>query len=486
MNPAEPGHLTGVTDRRSLDARTTATPHGIETDMTLTTTRPTSPNQAPEPASGPIARVVLASLMTGIVGALALTLGAFPGGAEYQIVGSTLVAFGAGWAVLALASTRFTRLPQRWAYVPAAVMSAAGIACFLLTPGDAAFSAAGWVWPLVFVGLAIWMARKIRRALPRRARWMLYPVVAVLAASALGGAVTTISAQSTSGQFPMPGHGYTVNGHQLHLDCTGTGSPTVVLENGLGLSSPAWASITDAVGTTTRVCAYDRAGQGWSEASEQPQDSRSVASDLHELLQAAGENGPYVLAAHSAGGAYSMTYAAAYPDDVAGLVLLDSMSPHQFTMVPAYATQYQMMRRLYGVAGPLSRIGFGPLLADASSDLPEGASAELHAIQVRPRTHDNAREELSLYPQSLGQAQALTSLGAKPLIVVTTTESIEESPGWSAAQNELAALSTNSSHRVADTSHVGVLMSTAGAEVSVRAITDIVRAVRTGHAVPQQ
>lgn len=451
--------------------------------MTLITAKRTSTNWVPEPSRGPIGRVVLASLLTGIGGALALALAVFPGGAEHQIIGSTLVAFGAGWAVLALASTRFTSVPQRWAYVPAAVMSATGIAVLVLAPGDSALSAAGWVWPLVFGGLAVWMGASIRRAMSGPAAWMLYPVVALIAASALGGAATTISAQSTSDQFPMPGQVYTVNGHQLHLDCTGNGSPTVVLENGLGLSSPAWAGITDAVAPTTRVCAYDRAGQGWSEDPEEPQDSRAVARDLHALLQAAGEGGPYVLAAHSAGGAYAMTYAATYPDDVAGLVLLDSMSPRQFTLVPDYPTQYELMRRLYGVLGPLSRIGFGPVLADASSDLPDAAAAELHAIQLRPRTYDNARDELSLYRQSLDQAQVLTSFGAKPLIVVTSTESIQKSPGWSTAQDELTELSTNSSHRVVDTSHVGVLMSADGAEVSIRAVTDAVRSVRSGNAI---
>ena len=422
--------------------------------MTLTATNRTSPDWVSEPSRGPVVRVVLASLLTGIGGALTLTLWVFPGGAEHQIIGSTLVAFGAGWAVLALASARFTSAPQRWACVPAALMSTVGIASFLLTPGDDALSAAGWVWPLVFGVLAVWMGVSIRRAKLGRAAWMLYPVVALLFASAVGGAVTTISAHLSADQFPMPGQAYMVDGHQMHLNCTGTGSPTVVLENGLGMSSPAWANITDAVGTTTRVCAYDRAGQAWSEAPEQSQDSRAVASDLHALLQVAGESGPFVLAAHSAGGVFAMTYAATYPDDVTGLVLLDSMSPHQFTLVPAYPMQYEMMRRLYGVLGPLSRIGLGPLLADGSSDLPDGAAAELHAIQLRPLTYDNAREELSLYRRSLDQAQALTSIGAKPLIVVTSTESIEKSPGWSTAQDELTGLSTNSSHRIVDTTHV--------------------------------
>jgi pimeloyl-ACP methyl ester carboxylesterase len=284
----------------------------------------------------------------------------------------------------------------------------------------------------------------------------------------------------------MPGRSYSVNGHLLHLDCTGSGSPTVVLENGLGLSSPAWALITEGVGTQTRVCAYDRAGQGWSEDPTQPQDGRAVAADLHALLAAAGEGGPFVLAGHSAGGAYAMTYAATYPDDVAGLVLLDSMSPRQFTLVPGYPLQFELIRRLYTVLGPLSRMGLGPLLADGSSDLPELAAAQLRALQLSPHTYDNARDEVSLYHQALDQARALTSLDGRPLVVVTSTETIEKSPGWSTAQDELAQLSTNSSHRVADTSHVGVLTSTSGSEVSVHAITDVVRAIRSGDPLSQQ
>lgn len=91
--------------------------------------------------------------------------------------------------------------------------------------------------------------------------------------------------------------------------------------------------------------AYDRAGQGWSQ-NRDPQDSRAIAAGLHTLLQAAGEQGPFVLAAHSAGGVYAMTYAAASPNDVAGLVLLGSMSPHQFTLVQSYPGQHEMIRRL--------------------------------------------------------------------------------------------------------------------------------------------
>ena len=456
--------------------------------MTLTTTQrqaPQATDRAPHVRRGPIGRVILASLLTGIGGALALTLGVFAGGPEHQIIGSTLVAFGAGWAMLALASTRFTSDPQRWAYVPAAVMSTAGAAALALAPGDPELTAAGWVWPVVAGALAVWIGVRAHRGLPGRTAWLLYPVVAIIAASAVGGMVTSIQARAAADEYPMPGRAFEVAGHQLHLNCSGSGSPTVVLENGLGLSSPAWARITAAVGATTRVCAYDRAGQGWSEVPAQPQDSRAVAGDLHALMQESGENGPFVLAAHSAGGAYAMTYAASYPDDVAGMVLLDSMSPHQFTLVPAYSGQYEMIRRLYGVLAPLSRLGLGPVLADGPADLPEIQAAQEHAIQVRPTNYDNSRDEVSLYHRSLEQAQALTSLGNKPLVVVSTTESNDKSPGWSIAQDQLAGLSHNSSHRIIDTTHVGVLVSVGGSDASIRAITDVIRSVRGGDPVSQ-
>jgi hypothetical protein len=181
-----------------------------------------------------------------------------------------------------------------------------------------------------------------------------------------------------------------------------------------------------------------------------------------------------------------MTYAATYPSDVAGLVLLDSMSPRQFTLVPSYPLQYELIRRLYTVLGPLSRMGLGPLLADGSSDLPELAAAQLRALQLSPHTYDNARDEVSLYRQTLDQAQALTSLGSRPLVVVTSTQQLDKAPGWSTAQDDLARLSTNSSHRFADATHVGVLMSATGSEISVHAITDVVRAIRSDDPITQQ
>jgi pimeloyl-ACP methyl ester carboxylesterase len=274
---------------------------------------------------------------------------------------------------------------------------------------------------------------------------------------------------------------YDVGGHRLHLNCTGTGSPTVVLENGLNEISPLWSAVTAQIAKTTRVCAYDRAGQGWSDDIAHAQDGLAVATDLHTLLARAGEHGPYVLAGHSVGGTLAMTYAARYPAQVAGMVLLDSSSPHQFTDQPDFAGTYAMMRRLLPVLPTLARLGVAQLAPpSASTALSPVAAAQVQSFATSPRGFRNMRDEQSQLRDVFAQAQALKTFDPKPLAVVTARENEDGTTGWAAAQDRMAALSTNSSHWVADTTHVGLLDDAAGSSDSVRAINAVVTAVRTG------
>lgn len=425
---------------------------------------------------GPIVRVVVGSLLSGIVGAAVSTLVLFAGAPEHVITGSALLAFAAGWAMLAVLPSRLTSQPQRWAYLPAGVMAAAGVGLVAFAPGNDALTDAGWVWPPVMLTLAGWMGVQLRRALTGRVRWLLYPVVGALAVASVGGFAETIELQHA---MAMPGRSYDIGGRNLHMHCTGSGSPTVVLEGGLGEMTSNWARIAPAVSRTTRVCAYDRAGQGWSDDAASPQDGLAVAHDLHALLAAADERTPIVLVGHSTGGVYAMTYAAQYPNEVAGLVLLDSSTPYQFDL-PGYPDVYKMLQRGYGVAQSAARLGIGLLVPDSMmSSLPAPAAAQVAAFATSPRGLRNVRDEISELPAAFDEAQALHTLGGKPLAVVTATGSLHDTDGWGAAQDRLAGLSTNTSHRVVDATHAGLLEDESSAAASASAIAAVVTAVRT-------
>src|SRR3954452_13055672 len=156
----------------------------------------------------------------------------------------------------------------------------------LMEPGRAADDALSWVWLAALLALLVWMVVRIRRDLRGRAgRWLLYPVVGILAVASITGGYETVRA-ATAPSYAMPGHLIQVGGHGLHLNCTGSGSPTVVLEPGAGGVSSDMGWIAPAVARDTRVCVYDRPGRGWSDSAA-PQDATQVAADLHTLLHRA-------------------------------------------------------------------------------------------------------------------------------------------------------------------------------------------------------
>src|SRR5204862_4170540 len=169
------------------------------------------------------------------------------------------------------------------------------------------------------------------------------------------------------------------------------------------------------------------AGHGRSDEAGS-QDGIALATDLHTLLERAGVPGPYILVAHSSGGAYVRVFAAQYPDEVAGMVLLDSQPDDAFTALPAYPGVYAMFGTVATLSPSLARIGLLAPLLGLSSD-------ESTAAAVR-----GARDEFLALPTVLTQSSALTSIGDRPLIVVTAAA--EPDPGWVAAQESLPRLST--------------------------------------------
>src|SRR5262245_27917566 len=135
-----------------------------------------------------------------------------------------------------------------------------------------------------------------------------------------------------------PGRLIEVNGHRLHLNCKGAGSPIVVYEAGASGSSLDWEKVQPVVAATTRSCSYDRAGYGWSEPSTAAKaTSRDIAQELRELLRKAGEDAPFVVVGHSLGGFHVQMFAHLYPDDVLGVVLVDSSHEDQFDWYQTYS-----------------------------------------------------------------------------------------------------------------------------------------------------
>jgi pimeloyl-ACP methyl ester carboxylesterase len=425
-----------------------------------------------------IGPIVVGSLAIGLVLALALVAAPFVEAKENVLTGMVLLAFALGWALLAVLSVRFSDQPQRWAVAPAVFFTLAGLIS-LSGPGTVS-NVFGWVWPPVLLGLVVWMIIRARRRLRSRTRrWLLYPVFAVLALASVGGGHETVAESVDATAYPMPGQLIDVGGHRLHLYCTGSGSPTVVLEPGLGESSSVMGWIAPAVARDTRVCLYDRAGRGWSEAADGPQDAAKTAADLHTLLERAHVPGPYVLAGHSFGGLYILSFAANYPDQVAGMVLLDSTAPASAPVPPAKAGSYDLVGRISALLPAVAHLGVARVYGQSSYDtLPPRSRDEARARSATASDVASFLNEFLEGSMAVHQAASLVDFADKPLIVVTAGRGHDAA--WLSAQDKLATLSTNSRHRiVADATHASLVLDETDGTAASQAVRDVVASVRT-------
>ena len=431
---------------------------------------------------GHIGLIVAGSLIAGLVVALVFVIGPFGGAEEHVIMGTALLGWALGWTLLAVLSIRWSDQPQRWTLVPAALMALAGASLLVFRPDANAFNVLGWIWPPALIALAVWMtvqARRNLRSLTRRL--VLYPLFVALVIAGVGGSYETIQERVDRSTTAMPGHLVDVGGRRLYVHCTGSGSPTVVLVSGLAETSVYWGGwIAPAVAQNTTVCAYDRAGQGWSDPPASPQDGLAVATDLHALLDHAQIPGPYVLVGHSTGGVYVRVFAARYPDQVAGIVFLDSQPNEALTGLPDFPSQYSTLRRASALFPSLARLGVFWLVNQFAPDtLPVPARVEERAVVSTASLNRIQRDEFTELPMTLKEAAALTTLGDRPLIVVTAAKGAQA--GWLPLQDKMAGLSSNSAHRVLpEIDHPGLIHDRAGAAQASQAILDVVASVRTG------
>ncbi|MEP6853554.1 MAG: alpha/beta hydrolase [bacterium] len=217
-------------------------------------------------------------------------------------------------------------------------------------------------------------------------------VVAILVATGCGGNAARPTSSQSSGPHPSPSSDRLVHfaGRSLYLECHGSGSPTAVLEAGLGGDHQTWRRVLRALPQTVRVCAYDRANIPPSSAPT-PGTAMDVAVDLHGLLNASGEKPPYVLVGFSFGGLTTQLYAASYPQDIAGLVLVESNHPEEVRQFEAHLTPDQI-------------------------------------AEDRAQSAQNP-EEIDLY-KSFDQVRAAPALPHVPLVVVSSGRPGDWPPGW--------------------------------------------------------
>jgi len=272
---------------------------------------------------------------------------------------------------------------------------------------------------------------------------------------------TAVSSQDRK-SYPAPGNLVDVNGHQMHLYCVGEGNPTVVLESGLGETMMNWSEVQKETAVFTRVCSYDRVGFGWSEPVDDPVLSAQVADNLHTLLQNAGESAPYVMVGHSVGGIHVRNFALQYPNDVAGVILVDSSHDNQraedadegkdplITLCRAIAP--------FGIVRVLNLVEEG---AAANPHLNLEQRNTLIALTNQSHYCRATTNEDTAADTDMSQPH-LKSLGDLPLSVLTATQTVnrlaDQIPAeliaqindlWTANQLELVALSTNSSQVIA-------------------------------------
>ncbi|HEX8598892.1 MAG TPA: alpha/beta hydrolase [Chloroflexia bacterium] len=251
-----------------------------------------------------------------------------------------------------------------------------------------------------------------------------------------------------------------IGGRRLFIRCMGEGSPTVILEHGMGTESGSWARVQQAVAGFTRVCAFDRAGRGTSDPATKPRTSDDMVADLHALLTNAQVPGPYILAGNSLGGFNARIFAHKYPDEVVGLVLVDSMHQDQFTRV--------------------------------EQALPPERPEDPEEFKAFRKSFTQDYKDPALNPEGFDQltsheqARAVTSLGDLPMIVLAASEFRMRIPDprfgtymhnmWHELQRDLARLSSNSKFVAVENS--GHFIQIDQPQVVADAIRELVEQVR--------
>jgi pimeloyl-ACP methyl ester carboxylesterase len=277
----------------------------------------------------------------------------------------------------------------------------------------------------------------------------------------------TVAKSSLAKRHPAPGQLVDVGGYKLHINCMGEGSPTVILESGWVESSSTWLFIQPDIAKTTRVCSYDRAGYGWSDPSPHPRTASWRADELHMLLVNSNNHGPYVLVGHSLGGMLVRVYAHNYPDEVVGMVLVDSMHEEHYERLPGAKSSIPDSAQQFRMLGLLSSTGLMALAPQTipNQEFPDEVFEQYKVVWATSGHLRTAASELDAMLESTAEMRALhiTGFGNLPLSVlsagvyhpnlaISDAENQQYWDEWQAMQSELATLSSMTNHTIAEKS----------------------------------
>jgi pimeloyl-ACP methyl ester carboxylesterase len=288
---------------------------------------------------------------------------------------------------------------------------------------------------------------------------------------------------------PMPGELVDVGGYKMHIDCIGQGSPTVILDAGLGDSFVSWSKVQPRIAKFARACSYDRAGIGYSDPSPRPRTSKDFAEELHILLHNAGIPPPYLLVGHSMGGFDVRLYASLYPSEVAGMVLVDSSHPEQQKRLPPAINDLDATwlreQEFFEFTMPF---GIPRLLGFCGND---------PAVRAVDCNFHSAREgvaELKAISESAAQTAATGSLGDTPLVVLSHDPATPQfdlpedlvkpaNDAWEQMQEELTRLSTRGKQIIATNS--GHYIQFDRPDIVIEAVRSVADQIRPAHPAPE-
>ena len=288
--------------------------------------------------------------------------------------------------------------------------------------------------------------------------------------------------------YPAPGVIHDIDGIAMHIDCRGAGQPTVVLEAGLALGSTSWVRVHDAVAQHTRVCAYDRAGLGWSAPDDQILSAPVVAERLHRLLRAEGIGGPQILVGMSAGGLLVREYYRRFPQDIVGMVLVDSSHEQQGDRLPPLDVNQRKLLRACALLQPIGVVRAFGLMARPPNTYESESQQTALATAMANQTHScrTLGQEADGFELEVHDPEPPASLGSLPLIVLSqgkaepamtqfgmSLHQIEAlTRRWDELQRELTALSTAGVRRIAHDS--GHFIQTEQPQIVIDAVLELI------------